>query len=276
MTDFDEDALGEVYDAGLEMEKAGDFDGAAVAYRKALELDPDDHCGAAIRLASIGRAPSPEKMPDAYVSTLFDQHADVFDEILVEELGYCVPLLLREKVRGLGIGPFQTGLDLGCGTGLTGMAFADCVERMTGVDLSERIVEVAFDREVYEDLYVGEAVEFLEEFEEEDGRRPVWTFISATDVFPYLGKIEPMVDAAKARLEPRGIFAFSTETLPEDAFTEGERYKVGAHQRYAQAESYVRDVLADRGFEILSMDNITVRLEEGEPVPGHLVVARLA
>ncbi len=49
---------------------------------------------------------------------------------------------------------------------------------------------------------------------------------------------------------------------------------VGPKQRFAQGEAYLRDRLAEEGFEILSFDPITVRLEDGEPVPGHLVVAR--
>ncbi|WP_417685255.1 methyltransferase domain-containing protein [Roseibium sp.] len=273
MTDIDEDALAEAYKKGLELEKSGDLDGAEAEYRKALALDPSDPGGVSIRLAAMGREAAPERMPEAYVATLFDQHADVFDDILVDQLGYCVPILLREKVRELGLGPFDRLLDLGCGTGLTGISFSDCTNHMTGVDLSEQIVEVAYDREVYEDLYVGEAVSFLEEFEEEDGSTPLWDFIAATDVFPYLGAIEPMVTAAAARLEPRGFFAFSTETLPEDVLS-GRDYMVGRKQRFAQSESYLRRVLGAEGFAILSLDPITVRLEDGEPVPGHMIIAR--
>ncbi|MBS8261258.1 methyltransferase [Roseibium polysiphoniae] len=275
MSEIDDDALAEAYNKGLELEKAGDHDQAAVHYRQALSLDPSDPGGVSIRLAAMGREKSPEKMPDAYVATLFDQHADVFDDILVDQLGYCVPLLLRDLVRKLGIGPFDGLLDLGCGTGLTGVAFADCAKHQTGVDLSERIVELAYDREVYDDLYVGEAVEFLQEFEDEDGSRPRWDLIAATDVFPYLGAIEPILAGAADRLEAKGYFAFSTETLPESTLA-GRDYMVGAKQRFAQGEGYLRRGLEAHGFKVLAMDPITVRLEDGEPVPGHLVVAQLA
>lgn len=268
------EALAEAYNRGLQLQKAGDFKGAEAAFREALTLDPDDTGGVSIRLAAIGADRAPSKMPDAYVATLFDQHADVFDEILVDELGYCVPLLVRDLIDRLGLGPFERLLDLGCGTGLTGAALADCTAQRTGVDLSERIVELAFDREVYDALYVGEAVEFLQEFEEDDGSRPVWDLIAATDVFPYLGAVEPFLSGAADRLAPGGCLAFSTETLGEDLLR-GRPYMVGPHNRYGQSEAYILSSLEAAGFGILAMEPITVRLEEGEPVPGHLVMARL-
>ena len=268
------EALAEAYNRGLERQKAGDLKGAEIAFREVLALDPVDSGGASIRLAAIGAESSPDKMPDAYVATLFDQHADVFDEILVDELGYCVPLLLRDLVGRLELGPFDRLLDLGCGTGLTGLAFSDCTTHQTGVDLSERIIELAYDREVYNDLYVGEAVEFLEEFEEDDGTRPKWDMIAATDVFPYLGAVEPFLKGAADRLNSEGFLAFSTETLP-DVVLNGLPYMVGPKSRFAQSEGYVCSALDKAGFDILAMDPITVRLEEGNPVPGHLVLARL-
>jgi predicted TPR repeat methyltransferase len=269
-----DEALAEAYNRGLELQRSGDLEGAEEAFRLALALDPEDTGGVSIRLAAIGAELAPEKMPDAYVSTLFDQHADVFDEILVDGLGYCVPLLLRELIGRLKIGPFDRLLDLGCGTGLTGMALADCTEHRTGVDLSERIVELAFDRQVYDDLYVGEAVEFLKEFEDDDGVREKWNLVAATDVFPYLGAVEPFLQAAADRLAPRGYLAFSTETLDEKVL-EGRSYMVGPKNRFAQGENYIRSALNSAGFEILAMDPITVRQEDGYPVPGHLAVARL-
>ena len=39
----------------------------------------------------MGRADAPERAPDAYVATLFDQNAEHFDDMLVEQLGYAVP-----------------------------------------------------------------------------------------------------------------------------------------------------------------------------------------
>lgn len=82
MAKIDEEALAEAYNKALAHEKAGEIDAAVEAYRKVLEIDPEDHGGAAVRLASMGRGEAPPKAPDAYVETLFDQHAESFEDIL--------------------------------------------------------------------------------------------------------------------------------------------------------------------------------------------------
>ena len=70
-----------------------------------------------------------------------------------------------------------------------------------------------------------------------------------------------------------GIFVFSSETLPEDAMA-GRAYIVGPHQRFAHSETYVRERLAATGFEVLEIGEINVRMQEGHPTPGHLVIAK--
>ncbi|MCD2184556.1 methyltransferase domain-containing protein [Rhizobium sp. GN54] len=268
MKKIDEDALAEAYNRALALEKSGQFDAAAAAYRDVLTLDPEDHGGAAVRLASMGRGETPDKAPDAYVATLFDQHAEVFEDVLVEQLGYAVPVLVRQRLQTLALGPFARMLDLGCGTGLTGGTLRDMVDDMTGVDLSENMVEVAHEKDLYETLYVAEAVDFLD-----DNDDAPFDLITATDVLPYVGALEPLFFGAADNLSTGGLFVFSSETLPAAAFAESG-FVVGPHQRFAHAESYIRDRLDATGFDLLEIGDITVRMEEGEPIAGQLVVAR--
>ncbi|KQV27661.1 3-demethylubiquinone-9 3-methyltransferase [Rhizobium sp. Root1203] len=267
---IDEDALAEAYNRALALEKAGDVDAAVKAYEEVLAIDPDDHGGAAVRIAAMGRGETPAKAPDAYVETLFDQHAEVFEDVLVEQLGYHVPMLVRQRLQELKLGPFKRMLDLGCGTGLTGGTLRDLCEDMTGIDLSENMVELAHEKDLYETLFVAEAEDFLEDNDEEP-----FDLITATDVLPYLGALEPLFFGAAENLTQGGLFIFSSETLP-DATLEGRSYMVGPRQRFAHAESYVRERLASTGFELIEIADINVRMEDGQPTPGHLVIARLA
>src|SRR6056297_416735 len=210
MTDVDLDALADAYEAGLAAEKAGDLEAAAGAYARALALDPEDRGGVAIRLAALGLAPDPETAPPAYVATLFDQTAERFDDILVEQLGYAVPLMLRDLLERHGVPRAGRLLDLGCGTGLAGDSLRERADHVTGVDLSEGMLDIAHDRGSYDELYVGEAVAFLEGWDEAP-----FDLIAATDMLPYLGPVEGLFRTAAAALVPGGHLAVSTEALAD-------------------------------------------------------------
>jgi len=268
--DFDQDALEEAYNRALALEKAGDLDAAAEAYRLCLEIDPADHGGAAVRLASMGRGETPPKAPDAYVATLFDQHAEAFEAILVGQLGYDVPNLVRAALEAQRLGPFERMLDLGCGTGLSGEVLRDKVEHITGMDLSERMVEITHEKGFYDALYVGEAVDFVQHADVEP-----FDLVTATDVLPYMGHLEDFFEGLAELTNSGAILAFSSETLPEEQFA-GKDFRVGAHQRFAHAQTYIERLLKDHDFALLDIQPITVRMEQGMPVPGHLVLARKA
>ncbi len=265
---IDEEALAEAYNRGLKAEKAGDLSGAADAYRQCLKLDPEDHGGAAVRLAAMGLGPVPDKAPDAYVETLFDQHAADFDHILVDNLGYAIPLETRQILLESAPGPYGRMLDMGCGTGLSGGAMRDMADHITGFDLSENMVAMADERDVYDDLYVAEAVAFVAEWDEDP-----FDLIVATDVLPYLGAVEALFSGVSNCLNGNGVFVFSTETLPSDAFS-NSGYTVGKFQRFAHDKNYIRRALEAEGLEIAVIKDVTVRHEQGLPVPGHLVLAR--
>ncbi|MBC7285292.1 methyltransferase domain-containing protein [Hoeflea sp.] len=268
MAKTDDDALAEAYNRALALEKSGDFDLAAAAYAEVLALDPDDHGGAAVRLASMKRGAVPARASEAYVTTLFDQHAEVFEKVLVEDLGYHVPMILRQRLIELGETSFERMLDLGCGTGLTGGALEDMADDATGVDLAENMVEIAHEKGLYDTLYVADAVDYLDDNDDDP-----FDLIAATDVLPYLGDLKPLFAAAAKNALPGALLCFSSETLPDEDF-EGRSYTVGRFQRFAHTEAYVREALQAAGFAVVEVTEITVRHEQGLPIAGHLYLAR--
>lgn len=262
------DALAEAYNRGLASERAGNLTEAAAAYRECLSLDPADRGGVIVRLAALGEVETPLCAPPAYVAELFDQTAERFDEILVERLGYAVPMQLREWFEARGIGDLGRLLDLGCGTGLAGLALADRAAEITGVDLSEAMLDEAAERGCYDALYIGDAAAFLEGHPPDE---PLFDTIVATDMLPYLGAVEPLFAGAAKCLASGGLFGFSTEALRDEATA---TYAVGRAHRFAHTASYLQQGLAAAGFAPIAFEPIVVRHNEGEPVHGHLVLAR--
>ncbi|MEM0944935.1 MAG: methyltransferase domain-containing protein, partial [Pseudomonadota bacterium] len=144
---------------------------------------------------------------------------------------------------------------------LAGMVLADEAETIVGVDLAEDILAEADDREVYDALFVGDAVQFLAE---EDAPADL---IVATDVLPYLGDLTGFFDGVGGCLGPGGVVAFSSEAGSND-------WAVGPSHRFLHSEAYLRRMLSAQGLEPLSVEEIVVSLEEGHPAPGHLIIAQ--
>src|SRR5947209_8159555 len=147
-------------------ERLGDLDAAITAYRQAFNADPEDVLGASLTLAQLGAAPTPGSATPAYIARLFDQYAPRFEAHLIDGLGYRAPDLLRNAVAEVCAHTnrpmhFARALDLGCGTGLAGAAFRDCVDRLEGVDLSAGMLAEARAKGIYDVLALGDVVDHL-------------------------------------------------------------------------------------------------------------------
>ena len=245
--------------------RLGERDAAVAAFRAALAADPADRNGAALHLVRLGAADTAAAMSPSYVRALFDQYAARFDDALAT-LSYPAPALLRESVETVSGGAmprFGAMLDLGCGTGLAGVAFRPHVDWLVGVDLAPKMVEEARRKGLYDKLAVGDIVEFLGAQEE-----GAFHLVIAADVFVYLAALAPVCIAVARVLAPGGLFAFSVETHADDGVILGEKL------RYAHGRPYVRAALEGAGLLVRQMTSVSTRTENNVPVPGLLLVVQ--
>ncbi|MET0721884.1 MAG: methyltransferase domain-containing protein [Tardiphaga sp.] len=246
-------------------EQLGDLPGAIIAFEKAQQSDAGDRNGAGLRLMRLGAKLT--MMPPTYVTALFDQYAPKFETALVETLGYRGPAALFKAVlsvcaAGERAMSFKRGIDLGCGTGLAGAAFAANTAEMIGIDLSPRMIERARAGGFYAELEVAEIVDGL--------RRRVGAsadLILAADVLIYLHDLAPLLAEVTRVLTPGGLFAFTAESH------EGDGVILGAGLRYAYSEGYVRRSLGAAGLTLSQFDHVSTRNEGHVPVPGMVAVA---
>ncbi len=237
-------------------------DKARTSYERALALDPR-MANAHYFLASIGNEAVPAEWRTEYVKKTFDDYAERFDATLVKDLRYQAPELLHRAVRRtLGEGRKEIEmLDLGCGTGLCGMPFRDIVKRLTGVDLSPKMIRKARERSIYDELILGDLLTPMQ------GRDARYDLIVAADVFIYVGDLSAIFAACKIALRPGGLFAFSTE---HEADTPS--YVLRNSGRYAHPTDYVRTQAHDVGLTEISIEQAIIRQEEGKPVVGQIFV----
>jgi predicted TPR repeat methyltransferase len=252
---------------GQVLEQLGDRDGAIEALRRARDLDPSDRFGAGVELMRLG-ADEVSEMPSAYVRLLFDQYAAGFETALVEKLGYRGPQLLLEAVRsacGAQQKPahFSRAIDLGCGTGLAAAAFAELVDRFTGVDLSPAMIEKARATGHYAGLEVSDMLEGLRSTPDSGV-----DLVLAADAMVYVADLAPVLQQAGRTLAAGGLLAFTLETH------DGEGFIMGKGRRYAHGASYVRAMIEAAGLVVLQFEPQPIRTERGAPVPSLVIVAQ--
>ncbi|PIO99690.1 class I SAM-dependent DNA methyltransferase [Pleomorphomonas carboxyditropha] len=243
----------------------GRRDEAGPLLRQAAAHDRDGLFGTSLRLAALGLAEVPDAPPEAYVRGLFDDYADRFEAVLVDDLGYRAPWRIAElidKVRpGAG---FARGVDLGCGTGLVAEALKGRVAHFTGCDLSPEMIARAEAGDRYQALVVAEAAAFLSE------RTQTLDLVTAADVLVYIGALDNLFRHVAARLAPGGLFAFSVEEADDGDLVLRDSL------RYAHGETYIRRVLAEAGLAVAGLVRDTLRYDRGTPIGGLIMLARPA
>lgn len=243
-------------------EEQGKTKEALATYQRTIELDPSNT--AAKHLLAALKGETPASAPAEYVKSLFDSY-DGFDRHLVERLEYKTPKLLRQVLDGVLKKPkrFRHVIDMGCGTGLSGAEFKAMADKMTGVDLSPKMIQEAKIKNIYNRLLVGEIVESL------NNSADKYDLFVAADVFVYLGDLNPVFLAVRKHALPGAYFLFSVESCDAG-------YKLRPSGRYAHAQELIRALAKKHKMNIEYSGSCGIRKERGQWVMGDLYALRLA
>mgnify|MGYP001806067874 CR=1 FL=1 len=245
----------------------GQMHEAALSAAAVLELDPSPkqaEQAAFLREAASGQPP--DRAPRIYVKELFDVYAPHFDEELEGKLHYRTPSLLADMLGKVEPAPRGVALDLGCGTGLSGLVLKPFATQLTGLDLSPKMLEQAGKRGVYDDLVEADILDHLPTLPA--GGLSV---VMAADVLNYLGNLVPVLAALAPALAPGGVFAFSLEKSEK-----GEAYALSPALRFTHDPVALIEAAAGLGYEVAVQAEAEMRMEAGKPVIGALLVLRKA
>ncbi len=282
------------YNLGMAFLEEGKVDEAIENHRKAVELDPRFaesfvHLGRAlmekgrkeeaIKVMRQGMQVHPgsqelrfllsgatgdqavKNTPPGYVASMFESYAPRFERHL-KHLQYRGPEYLVEAVRAAAPQRKFEMLDIGCGTGLCGVAFKEMTTRLVGVDLAPAMVLRAQARGIYHEVGVGEAEALMR------ARADGFDLVVAGDVLIYVGELEGTFAAVQTTLREGGLFAFTAEK------EEGDRVVLRESLRYAHPLDYLRAAAGRHGMEVVSAEEKPLRTEFEKPVAAWVVVMR--
>ena len=167
---------------------------------------------------------------------------------------YSLPEKGFEILNELGFSKFQNILDLGCGTGLSGIKLRECCEKLIGVDLSKKMLAQAHAKHIYDDLVEVDIISFLREDLQH------YDLIQALDVLPYLGELDELFNALVPRLNEKGVFLFSAE------ISENQPWKIQDSMRFCHDPDYIQSLLKSYGLKELYCSRVIARQENEQPL----------
>ena len=182
------------------------------------------------------------------------------------ELEYCVPMTLRRLLdeRSDGKKRYHHGLDLGCGTGLSGQAFIDMIDVLDGIDLSAKMIELAEAKKIYRHLYAGNIINFLQSSATE------LRFLSCCRCLCLCGRSRRNFFSVKRACPPGCAVLFFHRGMGA-----GTGYRLQPTGRFAHAPAYIHSWPVQTGWTVAMSPRTSLRKEKGSWVQGDLWFLRL-
>ncbi len=181
--------------------RQGRRDLRGVAARRARQRRSRGTCWRRARVGTCRRGPRTR-----FVETVFDDFAASFDAKLAK-LSYRAPQLVAAMLADAGFGADgepSTCSTPGAAPGCAGRWCAPYARRLTGVDLSGRMLDRRpREKQVYDELVKGELTGYLRQ------HPGAFDVIVSADTLVYFGALDEVFAAAAAALRPGGLLIFT-------------------------------------------------------------------
>ncbi|MBF0141342.1 MAG: tetratricopeptide repeat protein [Magnetococcales bacterium] len=245
------------------------FEDAKVAYRKALTIDKEDRFGARLSLSVLCHEPLPLRASESHLGRLYARRAQFWDQESQYRGDELVASVLQEQVlhHELDI------LDAGCGTGRVGVRIRKMARRLDGIDLSNKMLEKAREKCVYDHIEQGD----LEVFMQKHPRQYDAIVCAATLI--HFGDLSSVFLSAARSLRVNGCFVFTLFSLGENS--DGAEVQVHPVDRleyggcYAHGKDYVVRTAKESGFVVELLNSEIHEYMHGKPIMCFVVLLRL-
>jgi predicted TPR repeat methyltransferase len=219
---------------------------------EALAINPDDTISQHMLAAITGN--QVDTSTPEYAQNLFNNYALYYDQHMQGQLRYGIPQHLGRQLHALELLAVPRTLDLGCGTGLSGVVLREITEYLIGVDISAKMLAQAKEKGIYDELIQAELIHYL------TNNNPPADLIIAADVLPYFGNLSDLFQLIKAQLRPHGYFIFTTE------ISTAEDWHLESSARFSHHPDYIQQLIQQNGFEFIAREKIPARLQNQCPL----------
>lgn len=236
---------------------------ALIHFKEVLRLQPNN-LAVSHTINILNQEKAVTSSPPEYIQSLFDSYADHYDRHLKSALNFQVPHILYDAYMNNNKNNNKLNiLDIGCGTGLSGELFKPLASKLTGVDLSFNMLALAKQKNIYDELQQQDVLVFLE------NKIACYDLIIASDVFVYIGDLSIVFAKIKQALMSNGYLIFNAEinNQADYALTESGRFN--------HSKNYLDLLAANYGFMIVSYNVKPLRMQDHQPVMGHVYVLRV-
>ena len=143
---------------------------------------------------------------------------------------------------------------------MTGLEIKAFCSYLKAIDLSNKMLELANAKNVYDQLSHSDIIEYLSNEELN------FDYFISTDVFIYVGDLSDVFWLIKSKNKRSGKLVFSTEHTELDGF---QLEKTG---RYSHSKTYIEKLCAKFNYTISHFSMVNLRKDKGQFITGGLYV----
>lgn len=242
ISDFSDTLFLLMRDVLFEMQRAGRINEArekAAFWRSMRAENPDVNYLCAAFLGERTDKPAPL----SFVKLVNEVYAVEQAELAEDRKKYFGPDILDRVVQTLKlpIGRSMDVLDIGCGSGAAAAVLSDFSRpagTLTGVDISEVMLDFAADKQVYDELEETDLVSFCSAGSEK------YDLIAGLDSLFYFNDLTSVLTAVKTALKPGGFFVFTVR-----AAENGRDFDLDIYGRFKQGSRFVSECITAAGLD---------------------------
>jgi len=229
---------------------------------RALSAKPKDPATQFMLHALTGSDKNPDACVD-YVSNLFNNYALYYDKHMTGTLDYTLPQHIGRVLHQLHCMKVKRVIDLGCGTGLTGIVLRELTDHLTGVDIAGKMLAQAQEKGIYDELAEAELINFLQQDKHH------YDLAVAADVLPYLGELDPLFESISQRLNKQGLFLFTCEVGSD------KPWQLQGSARFSHHPDYIQESCERHGLKLIYQEKIAARQQHNQTLEAMLYCAQL-